>query len=223
MGPDYEKTGIAFDPAGVRINRLTEAIHIIKGLFSNDAFTYAGKYYTINDLNLQPKPVQRPHPPLLIGGGGKRMLSLAGREVDIVSINPVSIEGGMDLTTTTAEAFAQRIAWVREAAGERFQDMALHSMIFWVIETDDQEQSAQQWIQQAEKMSLRRGESLEKGPRAFTIETVLASPYVLIGTIDQMVAQLEARRRQYGVSYYSTASHISPDIFGPIVARLAGR
>jgi probable F420-dependent oxidoreductase len=223
MGTDYEKTGIAFEPAGVRIERLREAIHIIKGLFSDEAVTVRGRYYTVNNLNLWPKPLQRPHPPILIGGGGKRMLTLAAQEADIVSINPRSVDGGMDLTTLTVESYAQRIEWVREAAGERINDIELHTYIFWVIVTDDQEQEAQKLIQAAESDHLRRGESLTTGAHAFTVETILDSPHVLIGTVDQMAAQLEERRRRFGVSYYTPSSGIGPGTFGPVVSRLAGK
>lgn len=222
MGPDYETTGIALDSPGIRIERLGEAIDILKLLFSGEPVSYAGQHYTIRDLTLQPKPVQRPHPPLLIGGGGKRMLSLAGREADIVSINPVTTEGGMDFSTYAAGAFAQKLAWVREAAGERFEHIELHALLFWVIETDDQEQAAQQWLQQVGAMSFRRGQRIDKGPGAFSVEDVLASPYLLIGTIEQMVGQLQARRQQYGLSYFTTASYIGPETFGPLVAQLAG-
>ena len=223
MAADYEKTGMTFDAAGVRINRLIEAITIIKGLFSDHPVNFAGRYYTINDLNMQPKPVQRPRPPILIGGGGKRMLSLAAKEADIVSINPVTTEGGMDLTTITAELFAEKVAWVHQEAGERFDDIELHLLIFWVIETDDQEQAAMQWIQQAENNHLRRGESIATGPRALSVEDVLASPYFLIGTREQMVTELIARRERYGVSYFTTSSGIGQDVFGPVVQQLAGK
>lgn len=223
LSVDYEKTGIAYEPPGSRIDRLGEAITIIKSLFSSEAVTYAGRYYTINDFNLLPKPVQRPHPPILIGGGGKRMLTLAARQANIVSINPITTDGGMDFTTLTAETFAQKVAWVREAAGERFDEIELHSMIMWVIVTDDQEQAVQQWFPQAENFFIRRGESIATGARAFTTEDVLRSPYVLIGTIEQMVAELQARRERYGVSYFTTSSSIGPDTFGPVVSQLAGK
>jgi hypothetical protein len=151
------------------------------------------------------------------------MLSLAAKEADIVSINPLSTEGGMDLSTLTAGLFAEKVAWVREVAGERFNAIQLHAMIFWIIETDDQEQAAMQWIQQAENHNLRRGKSIATGPRAFTIEDVLTSPYILIGTREQMVAELQARRQRYGVSYFTTASGIGQDIFGLIVEQLANK
>lgn len=223
LAMDYEKTGIPFDSPGVRIDRLREAIHIIKALFSDEAVTYTGRYYTINDLNMQPKAVQRPHPPLMIGGAGRRMLSLAGREADIVSITALTTDGGVDFTTMRAETFAQRVAWVREAAGERFSEIELHSILFSVIVTDDQEQAAQQWLQQVENLSIRRGESITKGERAFTLEDVLKSPFVLIGTIEQMVAELQERRERYGVSFFTPTSSISMDTFGQVVSQLAGK
>src|SRR6185437_11794312 len=95
---------------------------VLKGLFSGERFSFAGEYYTITDYAAQPAPVQRPHPPLFIGGGGRRTLSLAGREADIVGLAPrFRADGTLDAASLTMAATREKIGWVREAAGGRFE------------------------------------------------------------------------------------------------------
>jgi probable F420-dependent oxidoreductase len=211
--PDYIQSGIAFDPPGTRVSRLIEAVHIIKGLFSKHPFTFEGQYYSIRELDLMPKAVQHPHPPILIGGGGKRMLTLAAKEADIVSVNPIAKGGTMDLEDFFDRAFAQKITWVGEAAGERIADFELHLGVFGLTVTDDQQQAVAQWIE--------RAKGAFNVPSELNIEDVLASPYVLIGSVDQIIDKLQAIRDQYGVSYFTIPSS-SVESFGPVVARLAG-
>ncbi len=91
---EYEQAGMAFESAGVRVSRLEEAIHVLKGLFADQPLTYAGNHYTVTNLNGFPRPVQRPHPPLLVGAGSKRMLALAAREATIVGILPKALPNG---------------------------------------------------------------------------------------------------------------------------------
>lgn len=211
--PDYTQTGLVFDPPGTRVNRLIEAIHILKGLFSGQKFSFEGQYYTISNLELMPKPNRQP--PLLIGGGGKRMLSLAGREADIVSVNPLSKDGTMDLEAFFATAFAQKVAWVREAAGERFQALELQCMCFGLTVTDGgQQQAAENWATEAARAF--------KVPPELKIKDILESPYILIGDVDQLIDKLQMIREQYGVSYFTIPSS-SVETFGPVVARLAGK
>src|SRR6185503_2354966 len=123
---------------GVRISRLEEAIRVLKGLFAGEPLTFAGQHYTISGLRGVPMPAQRPHPPLLIGAGQKRMLTLAGREADIVGILTTSVASGTlaaDPTERLAEAVAQKVEWVRQGAGERFKDLEL-SLVPTIIITD---------------------------------------------------------------------------------------
>lgn len=214
LEPDYAQTGLSFDSPGSRVSRLIEAIHIIKALFADEPVTFSGDYYTIQKLNLQPKPVQRPHPPILIGGGGKRMLTLAAQEADIVSINPVTKGGGMDFLTYRAEVFAEKVGWVREAAGDRFPDLELHSMLFGVVITEDPHAAAMEWLQNVE--------TIFKRPPGLTVEDVLASPYILMGTVPQMVDKLTACRREYGISYFTPGSTIPMETLGPVVQQLTG-
>src|SRR5918911_860639 len=100
---DYSERGLRLDPPGVRIERLEEAVRLIKQLFTGEPQSFSGKYYTTDGLVSRPTPVQRPHPPILIGGGGRRMLSLAARQADIVSLNlRTTSDGGLDFRSLTA-------------------------------------------------------------------------------------------------------------------------
>jgi probable F420-dependent oxidoreductase len=119
---EYERAGLPFDPAGVRVDRLQEAIVILKLLLSGRAATFQGDHYSVADLTTFPVPVQRPHPPILVGAGSRRMLGIAGRHADIVNILPKALPNGTiseDLSERSAATVARKIEWVREAAGER--------------------------------------------------------------------------------------------------------
>src|SRR5258708_13104788 len=110
---------MALESAGVRVSRLEEAIHVIKGLFADQPLTFAGNHYTVTNLNGFPKPVQRPHPPLLVGAGSKRMLALAGQEADIVGILPKALPNGTiseEITERLSATLAPKIESVRPAS-----------------------------------------------------------------------------------------------------------
>ena len=118
--PEYEAIGIPFDPTPVRQARLAEAIAVLKGCFADGPFSFAGEHYTITDYDAHPKPAQQPHPPFLIGGGGRRTLALAGREAQIVGLAPRILPmGAGDPASVTVAATAEKIGWAREAAGDR--------------------------------------------------------------------------------------------------------
>src|SRR5215217_5316012 len=136
---EYGAAGMPFDPAGTRIDRLEEAIGILKGLFTDGPVTFSGKHYTITGLEGYPKPSQRPHPPIMIGGAGKRVLALAAREANIVHFLPSTIATGTlpdnprDRLSATLE---ERIAWVREKSGSRFDAIELGPSTTIVIAVD---------------------------------------------------------------------------------------
>lgn len=203
---EYEATGIPFDRAGVRIDRLAEAIPLIKRLWTEDNVTAEGRFYQVTDLSILPRPVQTPHPPIMVGGGGQRVLSLAARHADIVALNPrATPEGVPDRTDITAKVTAQKLSWVRDTAGERFPDLELNIVVLRVVETDDREKAAHQL---AQEMNLSPDEVLE-------------SPHVLLGTPDEMAETLRERRSRFGISYISvTEDGLEP--LAPVIARLAG-
>ena len=205
---DYERSGIPYDSPGTRIDRLEEAIKIFKGLFADGKFSFQGKHYTINGLDGLPKPVQKPYPRFLIGGGGRRILSLAAREADIVHLNYNLREGRMSpqlVRTGAADATEEKVAWVKEAAGARFEHIELGMTIFRASVTDDREAVAN---------AVAPATQLE--PRE-----VLEMPHVLIGTIDQMVEDLQARRERFGFSHIAVPGDMA-DALAPVVERLAG-
>ncbi len=215
---DYANCGVPFDPPRVRIERLAEAVALLKRLFGDEPVTFQGRYYQVKELNLLPKPKQRPHPPLYIGGGGRRVLTLAAQEAAIVGLDAKGTQAGTkDLATTTTDALAQQIAWVREAAGTRFSELELHLLIYNVIVTEDRQQGAQQVAAGLAAMS-----STMMSNTSLTMEQILASPRYLIGTEEQIMAQLQACRERYGVSYFTIFARYI-DAFRPIVAQLAGR
>jgi probable F420-dependent oxidoreductase len=207
---EYEQAGIPFDQAGVRVSKMEEALHIIKGLFADGPLTFSGAYYTVTDLEGHPKPVQQPHPPILVGGGGKRLLSIAAREATIVGFTPLfrADGGGTDLTDATPGALNEKVGWVRQAAGDRFDSLELNILVAEVVVTEDRAQVAQ-FIAAAMAPSM-----------GATIEQVLQVPYVLIGTVDQICEDLLARRDQYGISYV-TVFEKNMEALAPVIARLA--
>ncbi len=209
---EYQQAGIPFDAANVRVERTEETLHIIKGLFSDGPVDFTGKYYTITHLEGFPKPVQRPHPPILIGGGSKRILSIAGREADIVSLNFRARESERaDMTS-----LEQKLTWVRQAAGDRFNDLEFNLITFAVIVTNRPQEAAQQV---ATFMRAFIGATQDD---AVTAEQVLVSPHFLIGSVDQISEELLSYREKYGISYI-TVHERDMDAFTPVMARLAGK
>jgi len=208
---EYEQTGLAFDTGATRVERLAEAITIIKDLLDGKRVNFAGRHYRVTGHALEFLPVQKPHPPILIGGNGRRLLSLAAREADIVGFSGVNFrDGGMappDLSTWLVSAVDERVQLVREAAGaERFAELELNALVQRVVVTGDRRGAAEEltgrWTQ------LSRDE-------------ILASPYVLIGTIDEIVEDLVARRERWGFSNYTIHEPYLDD-FATVVARLTG-
>ncbi len=215
MGSDYDEAGIPFDRPGTRVDRMIEGVHALKALFAEGPATFEGRHYRITGHDARPKPIQRPHPPILIGAGGKRMLSFAAREADIIGINLVGLGNDRWADTNVADATEQatdrKVGWIREAAGARFDDIELSVSVAYVIETDDRDALA---------ASIAAGLPTVEGEPA-RADRVLASPHVLIGTTDEMTATLEERRERWGISYHVFQPDVA-DAVAPIVAKLAG-
>jgi probable F420-dependent oxidoreductase len=209
MRTDYEQSGISYDPPAVRVDRFEEGIKVLKGAFGEGPFSFEGEHYTITNYDGHPKPVQKPHPPFLIGAGGKRMLSIAAREADIIGVNPnlkageVSAEVGQD---GTAERFDQKLQWIRDAAGDRFDDLEFNTLIFIGIVTDDALAAAGQF---APMFGL-------------TPEQGLEVPLALVGSVDEICETLERRRERWQISYY-TISEGAMEVLAPVVERMTGR
>ena len=209
MISDYEESGMPYDSPKVRIDRFAEGLQVIKGAMGADPFSHSGEHYTITNHNGLPKPVQSPCPPILIGGGGKRVLSLAAREADIIGINGTMTAGviGPDaISTMTADAVDDKVAIVRAAAGARIDQIEMNVRVFLVNVTDDR-------IGVMDKLSGGLGV-----PRSFMEQ----SPFALIGTREQMIDDIIARREKWGFSYLIVGPE-NVESFAPVVAALAGK
>ena len=209
LASDYESAGIAYDSTGTRIERLEEALTILKKCFTGQAFSFEGKHYTIKDFEGSPLPVQKPHPRFVLGGGGRRMLRLAAREGDIVHVNYNLNEGRVNpklVQTGMAAATDEKLVWIKEAAGERMEQIELGFTVFFVNVTDDRDSLA-------EAMAPSMG---------FAARDVLEMPHVLIGTIDQLEEDLKLRRDRYGFSDVIVPGEAAEQL-SPLVERLAGK
>ncbi len=203
---EYTAAGLPFDPAGVRIDRLAEALTIIRGLFGPEPVSFAGAHYHITNLTGEPRPIQRPHPPVLVGGGGARLLTLAAREATIVGINPRALpQGDLDRADIALESVARKATLIREVAGLRWEDLEVSIMLVGGAVTDDPQAGAAPVV-------ARSGASEA---------TVLASPHALFGTVDAIADRMREYRERWGLSYI-TVPERSMQALAPVVARLRG-
>lgn len=206
---EYDQVGIPFDAPGTRVDRMVEALSIIKRLWRGEEVHHCGTHYSINGLVNQVRPVQEPRPPVFIGGGGKRLLSYAAQEADTVGILATAKPGG-GLTfgeDETEDVIARKVSWVRDAAGERFEQIELAMLLWKIAITDDR---------------LAAAEEIASGARDVTADEVLASPYYQIGSVDEITEQLLDLRERFGISHFSVFP-ADIEAFAPVVARLKGR
>ena len=208
MNTDYEQSGIQHDRPGVRIDRMVEGIAIMKGLFADGPFSFEGDHYRISGLDGLPKPLQKPGPPLLVGGGGKRVLTVAAREADIVGVNPSTPNGAVDadaIASSSAPRTDEKVGWIRDAAGDRYADIEMNMLIFACVISDDRQASA-------EMMAPLFGVSPDE---------VLQTPHVWLGPPEAVCDDLLARRDRWDVSYLVVQAD-AMEAIAPIVAKLAG-
>jgi probable F420-dependent oxidoreductase len=208
MTTDYEESGLPLDAPGVRIARMAESLAVMKSLWSTGKATFEGQHYHVTDALGAPAPAQRPHPPIIIGGGGKRVLGIAAREADIVGVNPSLTAGYVGrevLETTAAEYYHQRIEWVKEAAGPRFDQLELQCLTFIVQIVPNREEAVAQLA----------------GAMSVPSEQIEGSPIVMIGTTDQLIESIRQRREQFGFSYI-VIHEAEMEAFAPVVAALHG-
>jgi probable F420-dependent oxidoreductase len=210
--PEYEAIGLPFDPVGVRVSRMEEAITVFKGLFGDGPFSFTGTHYTITGMDGQPKPIQRPHPPFFIGGGGRRTLSIAAREADTVGLAPRILSGQRaDPRSITWAATEEKIGWVRDAAGDRFDQLEfnVYPSQWPIAVTDDLRGEARKVI---DRMKGRTGVEL-------TEDEVIASPHIFIGSVDRFVEKFQELRERLGISSFEVGGI---DELPAVVERLAG-
>jgi probable F420-dependent oxidoreductase len=212
---EYQMAGISFDRGAVRFERLAETVQIAKLAFAGEPFSFDGAHYQVHDYTPYPRPVQRPRPPVLMGGGGRRLLTLAAAEADIVSILPAAApEGGLRATHLSLNWLRNKAALVREAAGVRSADPEINLLIFDVVITTNRRAAATTYLgelQERLEIFAIDGE--------LTVDDLLDSPYLLFGTAEQIAEHLMRVREETGASYIGVFPHLM-DAFQPVLTRL---
>lgn len=212
--PEYAATGLAYDPAGTRIDRMVEAITILRGLFADGPFTFSGRFYTITEMDGGPKPVQRPHPPFLIGGTRERVLRLAVREGDIVGLD-LRQDGESILDAFEARTDV-RIGWIRDEAGDRFDALDLNVLrVLGPLSVTREPLKVA--AEAARGLTARTGVAIEA-------RDVLESPFSLIGSVPELVDKLTRMRQRWGINSLLVGWFDEPGVreFVPVVEQLAG-
>ncbi len=205
---EYESMGLSFDRAGGRIERLRESIAILRGFWSGNPFELEGKHYSIRELSGFPLPVQDPLP-ILIGGGGRKVLSLAAQEADIVGINPAARSGEHDAATdldSTAAVTDEKLRWVAEAAEARMSELEICMQVYADCVTE----------------SRAEGNRVLQARYAFSLEEARKVPYAWVGSVEEICAGLEEKRERWGVSYW-VVPEAAMESMGPVVEKMTGR
>ena len=209
MQSEYNQAGLNFDAGGIRVERLGEAVILIKRLLKGEQVTLAGHYYRVTGHTIYPLPVQRPHPPILVGSNGLGLLRLAARKADIVGLSGITFRGGgaaPDISGWRVSEIDRRTRLIRDVSGDRHEGLELSALVQRVVVTNDRRKAAEELASRWMQLSP---------------EEILDSPYVLIGTVDEMIEDIQARRERWGISYYAIFEPYV-DAFAPVVARLAG-
>ncbi|WP_281172076.1 TIGR03621 family F420-dependent LLM class oxidoreductase [Amycolatopsis benzoatilytica] len=204
---DYRVSGVPMAEPGVRVDRLFEQVRILRGLFQagDRPFSFEGEHYAIDDLVLLPRPHRPAGPPILIAGGGKRMLRFAAKHADIIGINPrLPTSTRRDPRDGLAELVDEKLGWIRESAGDRIADLVFHCWVRYALVTDDGTTAAAE---------LARALGIEA-------KAVRESPFVLIGSVSEIVERLHQRRERWGYSYFTVQQERARE-FAPVLAALA--
>jgi probable F420-dependent oxidoreductase len=204
---DYAGSGIRMDPPGTRVDRMIEHVTVLKGLFADGPFDYAGQHYQITALDGSPKPYRPGGPPILVAGGGRRMLTFAAAHADIVGVNgslPTSTQRSGSAPDALPASIDRKLAWIRAAAGARFSELEIHAWLRFARVTSDPQAAA-----------ARLTGRFRADP-----DQVLASPIVLLGSPGEIVERLHERRARWGYSYFTIQQPAARE-FAPVLARLA--
>ena len=204
---EYEALGLPFDPTPVRMARLTEMIQLVKSFFAGEELDINGEHIKVHGY--KGTPISGKQPPLMIGGGAQKMLTLAARHADIVSLNFNNKAGSVtsgSIQSATAEMTDQRIQWIKDGAGARFDQIELEVGAYFTVVTDDADKAAGQMA----------------GMFGVETDVMKSHPNALFGTVDQICDEIQSRRDRYGISYITVAGrNLEP--FAPVVARLTGQ
>jgi probable F420-dependent oxidoreductase len=216
---EYEDASIRFDAASVRIERLEETAVILKGLFGDEPFSFEGEHYTIREMRGTPTPAQRPRPPIMIGGGGKKLLSVAARQADIVQLMPSNRGGGtgLDPSQFSAPAIEDKIGWIRDAAGARFHEIELSAQLLECVVTDRPDEHLADFADRIAAVTERMG-----GARVdLGTEDLRKSPIVAVGPLDEVCERLLDTRDRYGITYFAAPIDAKPEVLAPVIEALA--
>lgn len=208
MKSDYDESGMDYDRPGVRIDRMVEGLSIMKQLWRDGTANLQGEHYAVTNAQGHPRPASSSSPKIVIGGGGKKVLSVAAREADIIGVNPnlnAGYVGPEVAASSKGDLYRERIQWIREAAGDRFDDLELQCLTFMVQFTDDRQQAY-------ENLAPMFG---------LTPEEAMDVPIALAGTVEEIIETLQRRREEYGFSYV-VVHEPEMEAFGEVVAKLAG-
>ncbi|OBI44014.1 TIGR03621 family F420-dependent LLM class oxidoreductase [Mycobacterium sp. E796] len=221
---DYDQSGIAFDTAATRIDRLDEYIAIVRGLCGPDPLTFRGDHYTVTDLEGIPQPAQPGGPPIMVGGGGRRLLTMAAEKADIVQVLGATLARGavVDASSFRRESFEERLDWIRSAAGARFDALELSLMLVLVAVTDDVESFTKGFLEMLSGNDLVERYGGEVNHRDVNLQTLLDSPVVAVGTLEEVCEKLTRVRNTLGFNYFVTPFAGGMEALAPIVTRLTG-
>jgi probable F420-dependent oxidoreductase len=213
--PEYVEAGFTFDRPGVRIARLEEALTVLDMAFTGEPVHFSGEHYRLDGMVCRPPPRQRPRPPVMIGGGSRRILGVAARRADIVSVAvKATPEGRIDGGDVTVAATERKLAWVREAAADRFGELRLNAPLMDVVIGPDARALAE-----AKADEIRS----DGGPLAHTADVtaddLLASPYFLLGTVGDIVEHLHACSERFGITSWSLLGRTTADVT-PVIEKL---
>lgn len=201
---DYDALGIEFAPPRTRVERLEEAVEIVGLYFRGETFSFSGRHYSVEEVEPLRLPPGMTRPPLVIGGGGRRVLALAGLRADVASVFLKAKPEGSTFEPASPEEYAAKVAHVRRSAGDR--DVEINVLLQAFDVTDDPGAAFARWADDFET----------------TPEELRALPFCLAGTTDEIVDDLQRRREEYGISYVTVfGEHL--ETFAPVVERLAGR
>lgn len=205
MASDYRQLGVPYDAPKARVDRMVEGIAIMKRLFAGERVDFEGAHYRIRGAEIGVRPVQRPHPPLVIGGGGPRMMRIAAREADIVSFIPQMTPAGRPrISEATTDATAAKVVRLRRAAGARFDAIELCA-----------------WVAHVNVLDARRPIAAIGAGLEALVAGLIGSPYVLAGTRSRIRDDLLRFRERLGLTYWTIPVEAMEDL-APVVAELAG-
>lgn len=208
MKTDYEQAGMSYDSPGTRIDRMKEALTIMKALWADGTCTFKGEHYDITAAQGFPRPSTPGGPPVVIGGGGKKVLTIAAQMADTIGVNPslaAGVVGPEAAKSALGDVYRERIGWIKDAAGDRFDQLDLQVLTFMT------------------SIVPNRDEVLANIAPMFDIAPELASdiPLLMVGTEEEIVEQLQKRREEFGFNDIVVQGDVM-DTFAPIVAKLTG-